>query len=148
MYLHHKCYSSSKSIKLLVPTLFTYKEGDEATYFVSEGPGDQELDVGPSGGVVTTLEKGEVIPQGYESEDVKILKIPEARRPITEPTAEEPTMGVAFAKTTAAAYTVPAKIALEDMPSCKVDYPINPTMRCLWLKLLLLGSPPFWRLQL
>ena len=31
--------------------LFTYKEGDEATYFVSESLGDQELDIGPSGGL-------------------------------------------------------------------------------------------------
>ena len=30
--------------------LFTYKERDETTYFVSEGPADQELDVGSSGG--------------------------------------------------------------------------------------------------
>ena len=37
--------------------LFTYKEGDEATYFVFEGLGDQELDVGPSGGAATTLER-------------------------------------------------------------------------------------------
>ena len=37
--------------------LFTYKEGDEATYFVSEG---QELDVEHFGRVATTLEKGEV----------------------------------------------------------------------------------------
>ena len=59
------------------------------TYFVSKGLGDQELDVGPSDGAVTTLEKGEVAPQGYESEDVKILETPEERRPIPEPTAKE-----------------------------------------------------------
>ena len=40
--------------------IFTYKEGDEATYFVSEGLGDQELDVRPSGGVATASKKGEV----------------------------------------------------------------------------------------
>jgi len=40
--------------------LFTYKTGDEATYFVSKGLGDQELDVGPSGGGAITFGKGEV----------------------------------------------------------------------------------------
>jgi len=40
--------------------LFTYKKGDVATYFFSKGLGDQELDVGPSSGAATALEKGEV----------------------------------------------------------------------------------------
>jgi len=53
--------------------------------------------VGPSSGAATTLEKGEVAPYGYESEDVKILKTPKERRPIPEPIAEEPATGEAFA---------------------------------------------------
>ena len=77
---------------------------------------------------MTTLEKDEVIPQGYESEDVKILKILEERRLITEPTAEEPTTREAFAETTAVARTVLTEIALEDVPSSKVDSLVNPTI--------------------
>ena len=101
--------------------LFTYKEGDEATYFVSEGPGDQELDVRPSGGVAFILEKGEIATQGYESEDVEILETPEERRLTTEPPTEEPATGEAFAVTTAAESTTPLEITLGDMSSSKVD---------------------------
>jgi len=61
--------------------LFTYKERDEVTYFISEGLGDQELDVGPSGGAAAI--------QGYESEDVEILDPPEERQPIAESPVEE-----------------------------------------------------------
>ena len=43
--------------------LFTYKEGDEVTYFVSEGLGDQKLDVGPSGGVLLFLERVRLPPR-------------------------------------------------------------------------------------
>ena len=49
--------------------LFTYKKGDEATYFVFKGLGDQELDVGPSSGAVTASEKVEVATQGDETEE-------------------------------------------------------------------------------
>ena len=48
--------------------------GDEATYFISKGLGNQERDMGPSSGAATTLEKGEVVPQGYESENVEVLE--------------------------------------------------------------------------
>ena len=40
-------------------------------------------------------------PQGYESEDVKILETPKERRPIPESTVEEPATGEALAETTA-----------------------------------------------
>ena len=66
------------------------------TYFVSEGLGDHELDVGPSGRSATILEKGEVATQGYESEDVEILETPEESQPITESPTEEPATGEAF----------------------------------------------------
>ena len=42
--------------------LFTFKKGDEVTYFVSEGLGDQELDVGPSAGGATIFGEGKVAP--------------------------------------------------------------------------------------
>ena len=80
--------------------LFTYKEGDGTTYFVSEDLGDQELEVGPSSGGATISRKGEVTTQGYESEDVEILEIQEEERPIIEPPTEEPTTGEAFVETT------------------------------------------------
>jgi len=96
--------------------LFTNKEGDEATNFVSEGLGGQELDVRPSDGGVITSKKGEVATQGYEYEDVEILKIFEEGRPTTELLAVEPITEEAFTETTAAESTVPAEIALEECP--------------------------------
>ena len=60
-------------------TISTEKEGDKVIYFLSEGLRDQELDVGPSGGAATTLEKVEIAPQGYEFENVEILETPEER---------------------------------------------------------------------
>ena len=93
------------------------------TYFISEGLGGQELDVGPSDGAATILEKGEVATQGYESEDVKILETPEERQPITEPPAEEPATREALAKTTAAGSMAPPEVASWDMPSSKVNFP-------------------------
>ena len=69
-----------------------------------------------------------VAPQGYESEEVEILKTPKERRSITEPTAKEPTTWEAFAETIATARTVPVEIALEGMPSSKVDFSVNPTI--------------------
>ena len=53
--------------------------------------------MGPPGGATTTLEKREVAFQGYEFEDVEILKTPEERRPFPKPIAEEPATGEAFA---------------------------------------------------
>ena len=50
------------------------------TYFIFEGLGDQELNLGPSGGAVTILEKGKTaIISWDESEDVEILDFPEGR---------------------------------------------------------------------
>ena len=95
--------------------LFIYKEGDEATYFVSEGLGDQELDVGPSGGVATTSEKGEIATHGDKSENVEILDIPEEGRPIIEPPVEESAIGEALFKITAAEGVTPLEIAPEDV---------------------------------
>jgi len=54
--------------------LFTYKEEDEAIYFISEGPGDQKLNVGPFDGAAAILEKGKTATiLENESRDVEIL---------------------------------------------------------------------------
>jgi len=49
-----------------IDDFFHYKEGDDVTYFVSEGLGDQKLDVGPSGGAITASEKGDITTKGVE----------------------------------------------------------------------------------
>ena len=102
--------------------LFTYKKGDEVIYFVSKGYGDQELDVGPSGGAATILVKGEVTIQGYEYEDVEILEFHEEQQPITELPVAEPTTREAFTETTAVESMVPPEIGSGDTPSSKVDF--------------------------
>ena len=60
---------------------------------------------------------------GYEYEDVDILEPPKERRPTTEPPAEGPITGEDFAEIATIESTVPAEIALGDMPSSKVDSP-------------------------
>ena len=98
-------------------------------YFVSKGLGDQELDVGPSGQGATTSEKGEVATQGYESEDMEILEIPEEERLIIEPLAEEPATREAFVETTAAEGVIPLEIAPEDVTGSKATSPVAPTIK-------------------
>ena len=83
---------------------------------------------GLSGGAATILEKGEVATKGYKFEEVEILETPEERQLTTEALVEEPTTGEAFAETTAVARTVLTEIALEDVPSSKVDSLVNPTI--------------------
>ena len=100
---------------------FTYKEGDEATYFVSEGLGDQKLDVGPSGGGATNSGKGEVATQGYESDDVEILEVPREWRLIIEPPAKEPAIGKALVKTTTAEGVTRFESVPEDVIGSKMD---------------------------
>ena len=54
--------------------LFTYMEGYEAIYFISEGPADQKLNVGPFDGAAAILEKGKTATiLENESGDVEIL---------------------------------------------------------------------------
>jgi len=43
--------------------LFHCKEGDEATYFISEGLRDQEIDVGPSVGLPLLLKRERLPPR-------------------------------------------------------------------------------------
>jgi len=59
---------------------------------------------------------------------VEILEVPEEERLITKPPAEEPATGEAFVETTAAESTVPHEIALEDVPSGKVDSLVIPSL--------------------
>jgi len=57
---------------------------------------------------------------------VEILETPEERRPISEPTGEEPATGEACAETTIATRT--AEIASEDMSISQVDSLVSPTI--------------------
>ena len=70
----------------------------------------------------------DIATQGYKYEEVEILKISEEGRPIAKPPAEEPATGEGLVETTATESMMPPEIALGDVPSSKVDSPVNPTI--------------------
>ena len=55
------------------------------TYFVSKGPEDQALNVGPSNEVIITSCKGEASTQGDETEDMEILTVSRDEGPTIKP---------------------------------------------------------------
>ena len=124
------------------------RRGMKRRIFISDGLVDQELDVGLSYGAATTLEKGKIATQRYESEDIEILEIPEEGRPITEPLAKGPATGEALVKTTATESTVPPEIASGDVPISKVDSPVNPTIKVSSTSTVAAEVTSTWRLLL